>query len=398
MMREIRKEFPILQREDIVYLDNAATSQCPKCVIDVVSEFNKKYRANIGRSSHKLGRSATKIIDKSRETVADFIGAKPENIIFTGNTTEAINLIAYTYPWKEGDRIVTTLLEHHSNYLPWIEVGKRHDVDVEVVKPNVEDYNDNTPYYKSIGDDTTIFAITGMSNVLGVIPELNGLIDYCRERNTCVCIDGAQLAPHRKIDVRKLSCDFFAFSSYKICGPYGVGALYVRDPEILKPFMTGGGMIDNVEGTSFIPAETPSGFEAGTQPLADVAGFARALEFIEEIGWEKIETQERKLFDYFIERFKQYDFLNLHTPVGRGDVAPIFSFTSDELSPHQLSSMYDELGGIALRSGHMCALPLHREILSRPIGSVRASLSFYNSIGELDRFFEVTDRIAKFVL
>lgn len=396
-MKEIREEFPVLLREDIVYLDNAATSQIPTCVISAVSEFNTKYRSNIGRSSHKLAKEANAIFEQAREVIASFIGAQPHQLILVKNTTEAMNLIAYAYPWKKGDRIVTTLLEHHSNYLPWIEAGKRHNLEVDIAKPNTEDYSDNTPYYKSIGDNTTLFAITGMSNVLGVIPELDGLVDYCKSNNTLTCIDAAQLAPHKKINVKELDCDFLAFSSYKICGPYGIGALYVKDPTTLKPFMTGGGMIEKVEGTSFIPAEPPLCFEAGTQAIAETVGLARALDFLMDIGWEKIEAQEKKLLDYFVERFKQYDFLHLHTPIGRGDVVPIFSFTSERLSPHQLASMYDELGGVALRSGHQCALPLHQEVLFLSKGSARASLAFYNTVEDLDRFFEVTEKIARFL-
>jgi len=396
-IKSIREQFPVLKRGEVVYLDSAATSLTPGCVVEAVSDFELNHRSNIGRSSHKLAKVAGELVERSRETIAKFICAEPENIILVRNSTEACNLVAYAYPWSASDKIVTTLLEHHSNYLPWIETAKRHNLKIEIARPNTDDYNDNEPYIKSIGDDTTMFAITGMSNVLGVIPRLEELTDFCRKNSTLTFIDAAQLAPHRKIDVKQLDCDFLCFSSYKICGPFGLGALYVKDPDVLKPFLTGGGMIEKVEGTSFIPAKPPGGFEAGTQPLSQVVGFARALEFLLDLGWEEIEKHERELFNYASSRFKDYNFLHLHTPIGRGDIAPIFSFTSERLSPHQLASMYDEFGDIALRSGHMCALPLHQEVLMQVKGSVRASLAFYNNLEDLERFFEATDKIEEFL-
>lgn len=347
----MQKDFPIL-RPPLIYFDNAATSQKPQQVISAISDYYESSNANVHRGIHRLAEESTQLYEDARKKVAKFINAKSEKeIIFVRNTTEALNLLAYTLKPSE---VTTTVMEHHSNYLPWRRIAKKFNA-VGLDKPLTGDF----------------IAIAHASNVLGTINKI--------PKGKTVVVDGAQAIPHMKVDVQKLGCDFYAFSGHKMFGPMGIGVLWGKQEllEKMPPFMVGGGMITG---------ELPDKFEAGTPNVADAVGLAAAINYIEKIGWKKISNFEFQISNLMIEKILKIPEITLYGPKTVENRVPTFSFSISKIHPHDAAQFLNDKYHIAVRAGQHCAGPLH-EYLGVP-ATLRASLAFYNTENEVEIFIK----------
>jgi len=403
---KIREDFPILKRKirgkPLIYFDNAATSQKPKQVIEKIKEIYENYYANIHRGIHTLSQEASELYEDAHKDVARFINARDwREIIFTRNTTESINLIAYSYGLnnlKKDDKVVITIMEHHSNIVPWQFVSRKTGAKLEYVF--LENYRLNlNELEKKIDDKTKIVAVTHASNVLGTINPIKEIIKIAHERGAIVVIDGAQSVPHMKIDVKKLDVDFLAFSSHKMLGPTGIGVLYGKEEilEKMEPFLYGGDMIKDVDMYNAIWNELPWKFEAGTSNIVDGIAFSEAIRYLEKIGMENVEKYEKTLIKYFLDRYFEIknEKIKLVGPEEEKDRGAVFSFVFRDYHPHEVAKILD-LEGIAVRSGYHCAHPLMKYLgIFERGGTVRASLYLYNTKEEIDRFFEVIKRLIK---
>src|SRR3989338_7598231 len=341
-IEKIRKDFPILQRKvhskPLVYLDNAATSQKPKQVIDAISNYYSSYNANIHRGIHKLSEEATLGYEKAHEKVAEFIGAGGmEEIVFTKNTTESLNLLAYslTLSLKKGDEIVLTQMEHHSNIVPWQQLAKQRGLAVKYIKINEEGALDAKSISESITKKTRIVSATHASNVLGTINPVREIAKIAHENNALMVVDGAQSVPHMKVDVKDLNCDFLAFSGHKMLGPTGIGVLYGRKEllEEMPPFLYGGDMIREVkfEGSTF--NQLPWKFEAGTPNIAEGIGLGAAVDYLSKVGMSNIFNRDKELLGYAMERMKEIDGITIYGPK---DGVSIVSFNVHGVHPHDV--------------------------------------------------------------
>ena len=399
---KIREDFPILKRKirgkDLIYFDNAATTQKPKQVIEKIKEVYENFYANIHRGIHTLSQEASELYEEAHKIVADFINAKFEEIIFTRNTTESTNLVAYSYGLnnlKRGDEIILTAMEHHANIVPWQMVSRK--TGAKLVYVNIKnDYTlDLDDFEKKINDKTKIVAITHVSNVLGTINPVEEITKIAHDYGSIVVLDAAQSAPHLPIDVKKLDVDFLAFSSHKMLGPTGVGVLYGKREllESMEPFLLGGDMIKDVDFYDAVWNDLPWKFEAGTPNIVDGIAFAEAIKYLNNIGMENVEKYLKELTKYFLDRFLELDNYRL---IGSEDVRQrscIFSFIKEGYHPHEIAKLLD-LEGIAVRSGYHCAHPLMKYLgLFEKGGTVRASLYIYNTKEEIDRFIEVLRKI-----
>ncbi|MEM3030958.1 MAG: cysteine desulfurase [Candidatus Micrarchaeia archaeon] len=375
-VEKIRADFPILAT-GITYLDSAATSLTPEPVLAAELAYYRQFKANVHRGLHQLSATASERYDEARARVARFIGAKPEEIIFTKNATEAINIAASAIAWRRGDVVSTTVFEHHSNLLPWLQL-KRRGVSVRIEK----DY----AFAKS-----RLIAVGHVSNVLGKIAPVERIVK--EKGDALLLVDAAQSAPHFRIDVRRLGCDFLAFSGHKMLGPMGIGVLFMRRElaEELRPAFWGGGTIAHVEEATFTPARIPDKWEAGTPNIAGALGLAAACEYLESIGMESVFAHDmevcRKAFELISANPK------IETYASREDVTTILAFNVKGLSPHDVAAALDEAGRICVRSGHHCALPLHRQLGVG--GTVRASFYLYNTMAEAEKLAAVLEEISK---
>ena len=366
-----RADFPLLDSSDVIYMDNAATSQRPQVVLDAMNEFYKHHNANPLRGVYKLSVEATEDYENARAKVAKFIGvAGSEEIIFTRNATESLNLVAYSYGLnniKAGDEIVVSILEHHSNMLPWQMVAKATGAKLVFLECEEDGEITKAEIDSKINEKTKIVACTQISNVLGIPTPIEYIIEKAHSVGAIAVVDGAQSIPHKKIDVKALDADFFAFSGHKLCGPMGIGVLYGKKEllDAMPPFLSGGEMIEYVTRDSTTYAELPHKFEAGTVNAEGAVGLAAAIDYIESIGYEKIESIERELSEYAMEVLSKNKYVRI----------------LEGVHPHDVSTILDSKG-IAVRAGHHCAQPLlqHLKINS----TTRASLSFYNTKEEID--------------
>ncbi|MEI6221828.1 MAG: cysteine desulfurase [bacterium] len=392
-IQTIRKQFPILDRVihdyPLVYLDNAATTQKPYSVLGTLDHYYQHYNANIHRGIHTLAEEATAAYELARDKTQRFINApKREEIIFVRNTTEAINLIAYTWAEQnigEGDEILISELEHHSNIIPWQLVAKRKNALLKYI-PITEDGDINyEAYEKLLSSKTKLVAITQASNVLGTIVDIPKISKLAHEKNALVLVDAAQSIPHRKVDVQQLRCDFLAFSGHKMYGPMGIGVLWARAEllEAMPPFLGGGEMIREVSWQSAKWNELPYKFEAGTPYVSGSIGLGAAIDFIESIGIDEIQKYEQELTSYALTTFEKFPDLTVYGPQERGAV---IAFTHKEIHPHDLSALLDSEGGVATRSGHHCAMPLASKLGIH--ATCRISFGIYNTKDEIDIFFE----------
>lgn len=402
----VRRDFPILSKKvhgkQLVYFDNAATSQRPLQVVEAVESFYKSLNANIGRSVHELGLRATEAYEDSRKIVAAFIGAKPEELVFTKNTTESINLAAYSLLVSglisRGDAIVVTRMEHHSNLLPWVRVAKLAGAELRVVDVDDEGRLRLDEYEKALSRGAKIVAVTHVSNVTGVVNPVKELCRLAHDAGAFCLVDGAQSTPHMRVDVKDIGADFFAFSGHKMLGPMGTGGLYIRGDlaERLEPPFPGGGAISLVscaeDSCSAEWLHPPHKFEAGTPNVAGAVGLAKAVEYLRSVGMEDVEEHEKRLTAKLLEVLESVG-ARIYGPRDMKDRLGVVSFNLDGLTPHEVASMLD-LEGIAVRSGHHCALPLVKR-LGSPMGTVRASLYLYNTPEEVEYFGAVLEKIKK---
>ena len=398
-IEEIRKDYPILERtvagKPLIYLDNAATSQVPRCVVEGIEQMYYHSKANVHRGVHTLSQEATDMVEATREKVRQYIGAESiEEIVFTRGTTEAINLVASSYGERlcNGDEIIVTAMEHHANIVPWQLLQRRKRIRLNVVPINDAGEVDMAAFERMIGDDTRLVSIAHVSNVLGTINPVKEMIAIAHSHGIPVLVDGAQAVAHMKVDVRDLDADFYAFSAHKMYGPSGVGVLYGKKKflESMPPYQGGGEMIGTVsfEKTTF--ADLPFKFEAGTPDFVGIAAFSRAIDYILGLGLENISAHEHQLLQAATEGLMQIPGMRIFGTAADKDA--VLSFLVGNVSSYDIGLLLDKLG-VAVRTGHHCAQPLmHRLGIE---GTVRASFAVYNTIEEVEQFVAATARVAK---
>ena len=395
MDEKIKADFPILN--DIIYLDSAATSLTPEPVLEAVLSYYREYNANVGRSVHRISQFATQKYHNAHRKVAEFIGANQGQVIFTKNTTEATNMVAYGLQWEKGDEVVTTLLEHHSNFLPWLRLREK-GVTLKIVAPNKEGLFDLADFEQAIGARTRLVAVTHVSNVLGTISPVKEIAAICKAKgnDTLFLVDGAQSAPHIPLNVEALGCDFFAFSGHKMLGPTGTGVLWMKDQNGLEPTLFGGGMIESVSQDEYTLAEGYERFEAGTPHIAGGIGLGRAVDYLNDLGMERIRDYEERLAKRLLDGLLNIDKVQVYGTTNPNERLGVVSFTINGVHPHELAVMLDEAADIMVRSGHHCCMPL-MTYLGLKDGMVRVSLYLYNTKEEVETFLETVEGIAKVV-
>lgn len=401
-IEEIKKDFPVLNvlphNKRLVYLDNAATTQKPSQVIEAIDKYYKNMNANVYRSPHFLSVLATDAYEKARERVRKFINAKSsDSIIFTRNTTESINLIAYTWAMKyinKDDEILLTVAEHHSNILPWQMVADIKGAKLKYVYLD-ENYRLSMKDFKEkISKKVKLVAIQHMSNVLGIINPVDEITQISHSYGAKVLIDGAQSIPHMSFDISRTNCDFFAFSGHKMLGPMGIGVLYIKEDLIdeIPPFLRGGEMIDEVYESYSTFAPPPLKFEAGTPNVEGAYGLIEAIEYLESVGIQNVFKHEEELLNYGLEKMNQLDFIKLYGPFESKERGGIISFNVEGVHPHDVATILDD-EGVAVRSGHHCCQPLMR-YLEVP-ATVRASFYIYNDFDDIDTLIDGLKKVRK---
>ena len=399
-LTKIRDDFPILKsrinNHQLVYFDNAATTQKPQSVIDGISNYYKSYNANIHRGIHSLAEKATEEFEETRSLVKEFINASSENeIIFTRGTTEGINLISSSlskFYFNEGDEIIISEMEHHSNIVPWQMIADENKLNLKVINVSENGEIDMDHFNSLISEKTKLVSIVYISNTLGTINPVKKIIEKCKENNILSVVDGAQSSAHKKIDVTDLNCDFYVFSAHKMYGPTGVGVVYGKEEilEKMPPYMGGGEMIKDVSFSNTSYNNLPYKFEAGTPNIGDVIGFKEAIIYIKNIGIDNIETYEISLKKYTEDALNKIDGIKI---VGTAkDKVGIFSFTTEKVHYYDLGLLLDAKG-IALRTGHHCTQPLMDKYSLD--GTARLSLAIYNSTEEVDYFVESLSNLIK---
>ena len=400
MANEFKKDFPIFSNplnKGLIYFDNAATTQKPECVIEALSNYYRQDNANPLRGLYDLSGRATQVYESSRQTVADFLGAHPCEIVFTRNASESLNLVAYTWAMEnvqEGDEIAVLISEHHSNILPWQMVCKKKGAKLVFLEVNKTSGELEEEELKKINSKTKLVAVAQVSNVLGITCDVKKIASLAHSFGAKICIDGAQSVPHMKVNVKDLDADFFVFSGHKILAPMGIGVLYAKK-EILEntePFLRGGEMIEYVTREGATWAELPHKFEAGTVNASGALGLSEALKYVQKVGYEKIHEQDLKLTTLLIEKMKEIPHVNILGNKNPERHAGIVTFTIDGVHPHDIASLLDTKK-IAIRAGHHCAQPLGA-YLELP-ATARASLYFYNDEEEVLAFADALSQIRK---
>ena len=396
-INKLREEFPLFVNEkngsvlDFAYLDNAATSQRPKCVIDAEMEFYEKHNANPLRGSYPLSVEATDVYENARKSVKNFINENSSaEIIFTRNTSESINLVAYSYGLEnvgENDEVLVSIMEHHSNLLPWQMVTKKTGATLKFIECEHDGSIDMEKLKALITEKTKIVAITHVSNVLGAVNPVKEIAKLAHEKGAVIVVDGAQSTPHMKIDVKDLDVDFFALSGHKMFGPMGIGVLYGKEAILdkMQPFLRGGEMIDSVSRYDAVYAELPHKFEAGTVNAAGAAGLDAAIKYMQRIGYEYMQERELMLTKRALEGLKKIPHITVYGSDDAKRHTGILTFKVDDVHPHDVSEVLIA-DKIAVRAGHHCAQPLLQYLGVN--STTRASLMFYNTEEEIDKFLE----------
>ena len=389
---KIKQDFPIFNQkindETLVYLDNAATSQIPKFVEEKVRDFNEKERANVHRGVHALGLRATNQYESSRQKVTNFIGANnAKEVIFTSGCTDSLNLVAASFGEQNiqaGDEILVSIMEHHSNLLPWQQLAKRKQAKLNFIEINSDGLLDIENLKSKISSKTKIVALTHVSNVLGTINPIKELTDLAHEKGAIVVVDGAQAVGHFPIDVAELNVDFYAFSGHKMFAPTGIGVLYGKKDLLDKmpPYRLGGEMIANVTREGATWAEVPYKFEAGTPNIAGAIGLGAAIDYLQSLDFELIQKHEQELTSYVLAKLKNVSGLTIYGPQKSNGRIGVISFNLKNIHPHDLATALD-LNGIEVRAGHHCAQPLMASLDTE--STVRASLSIYNTKDDIDK-------------
>ena len=392
---DLKKDFPIFKNTDIAYLDSGATAQRPQCVIDAIEEFYRNKNANPHRGAYELSIEATEAYEANRKKIAKFINSpSAEQIIFTKNASEALNLIAYSYGLdnvKEGDSVVISIMEHHSNLVPWQFVTKKTGAKLEYMYIN-DNYELSEEEIKTkITERTKIVGITQVSNVLGTINNVKEIIKYAHKMGAAVVVDASQSIPHMRIDVQDLDCDFLVFSGHKMFAPLGIGVLYGKRRLLnnMNPFLMGGDMIEYVyeDRTTFAPL--PNKFEAGTQNVEGAVGLGAAIDYIEKIGYDKIEKIEKEILNYAKTELAKLDFVETYYTPNEENHSGVISFNIKGVHPHDLATILDSQG-VAIRAGDHCAQPLIR-FLKLP-ATCRASFYIYNTKEDVDKLISALNK------
>ncbi len=388
---DIKEDFPILKNRDIAYLDSGATTQKPKYVINAIDNYYEKNNANPHRGAYELSVQATEEYEGARKKVAKFINAKvPEEIIFTKNASEALNLIAYSYgldKLKKNEEVVISIMEHHSNLVPWQYVTEKTGSTLKYMYINDEYELSDKEIEEKITDKTKVVGIAHISNVLGTINNVEKIIKYAHSKGAIVIVDCSQSIPHMQIDVQKMDADFIVFSGHKMLAPLGIGVLYGKKELLnqMRPFLMGGDMIEYVYEQKTTFAKLPNKFEAGTQNVEGVVGLGAAIDYIEKIGYNKIQEIETELLEYAREELQKLDFVKLYMTPNKENHSSVISFNVKGVHPHDVASILDA-NGICVRSGNHCAQPLMRYL---GIDSTcRASFYIYNTKEDVDRLVD----------
>ena len=398
MKRDYRQDFPLLRENPIVYLDSAATAQRPDVVVEAEMEFYRKYNANPLRGLYSLGIEATDRYEEARECVAKFIhAASAKEIIFTRNATESLNLVAYSYGLshlQKGDEIVVSILEHHSNQLPWRMVAEKTGAVVKYLECDRQGHISDADLQAAFSEKTKLVAVTQVSNVLGIRTPIDKIVALARKSGAVVVLDAAQSTPHMEVDVQKLGVDFLAFSGHKLMAPMGIGVLYGRKELLseMPPFLTGGEMIQTVTRDKVVYAELPHKFEAGTVNGAGAWALAAAIRYLQEVGYEQIQKQELLLTTQLMDGLKKVPHVQVQGSPDPKEHCGIVSFTIDGVHPHDVSSILDA-DGIAVRAGHHCAQPLMQQI--GVMATTRASMYFYNTEEDIEKLLASVQTIRR---
>ena len=402
-VERIRDDFPILSRtvhgKPLVYLDNAATSQKPRAVIQALTEYYETYNSNVHRGVHTLSMEATDRYEEAREKVARFINAEtPESIIWTRNATESINLVAHSWAESnisEGDEIVVTRLEHHSNLVPWQRIAARNGASLRFLELTEDGAVDMAGAASVITAKTKLLAVTQVSNSLGTVVPVKELAGMARSVGAAVLVDGAQSVPHQPVDVEDIGCDFLALSGHKMMGPTGIGALYARREilEQMEPFLHGGEMVLEVSYEDASWNELPMRFEAGTPNIADAIALGAAVDYLTALGMENVREHEKQLTAYALDAFRELEEIDLFGPMDVDRRGGILSFHSSDVHPHDLGTFLDQ-EGVAIRTGHHCTMPL-MGALGVP-ATARASLYVYNTEQEVDALVDAVKRALRY--
>ncbi|MDD2803735.1 MAG: aminotransferase class V-fold PLP-dependent enzyme, partial [Methanocorpusculum sp.] len=385
----LRSEFPMMG--DLMYFDNGATTWSPECVLAAMDEFERHYRANVGRGVHRLTRIATQKYWHAHEKAAAFINGSAGTTVFVKNTTEAVNMIARGLSFKEGDVIVTTILEHHSNLLPWKALEAK-GVELRIVGLNDDLTLDMAAFEAAMDASVRLVTVTHASNVTGTITPIAEISRLCKKYGALLAVDAAQSVPRMPVDVEALGADFLSFSGHKMFGPMGTGVLWMKEP-ILEPLLLGGGMVSSVNDDGYVPADGYQKYEAGTPNISGGIGLAAAVEFLTGIGMEQIEAHERKLTDLMISGLAKIPGVTLYSCKDPKNRIGVVSFTVEGFAPHEIAEHLDDEHGIEIRSGLHCAEPLMR-YLSAEKGTARACISFYNTESEVNTLVAVIRELA----
>ncbi|MEN9224443.1 MAG: cysteine desulfurase [Thermostichus sp. HHBFW_bins_43] len=399
----MRSDFPILQRQvhghPLIYFDNAATSQKPLAVLRAMEHYYQYSNANVHRGVHTLSNEATDAYEGARERIARFINApSPQQIIYTRNASEAINLVAYSWGMSSlsrGDEIILSVMEHHSNLIPWQLVAQKTGAVLKFIQVTPEGELDLEHYQSLLGDRTRLVAVVQVSNMLGSLSPVQEVIGLAHRYGAKVLLDACQSVPHLPVDVQALNCDWLAFSGHKMCGPTGIGVLYGKRDLLraMPPFLGGGEMIADVYLDHATYADIPHKFEAGTPAIAQAVGLGAAVDYLSEIGLERVHAHEQRLMARLLEGIQRIPGITIYGPTNPARRAGLLSFSAEAIHPHDLSTLLDE-HGIAIRAGHHCTQPLHRHL--RVQSTARASVYLYNTLAEVDRFLEVLAEAVEF--
>ena len=394
-VENIKKDFPLLENRNIAYLDSGATTQKPIQVINAIEEFYKKNNANPHRGAYTLSIEATEVYESTRQKIAKFINAKhPEEIIFSKNATESLNLIAYSYGMdnlKKDDEVVISIMEHHSNLVPWQKVTKATESKLNYMYINEEFELSDEEIETKITDRTKIVGISHVSNVLGTINNVKKIIKYAHKKGAIVIVDASQSIPHMKIDVQDLDADFLVFSGHKMLAPLGIGVLYGKREILNKmtPFLMGGDMIEYVYEQETTYAPLPNKFEAGTQNVEGVVGLGAAIDYIQNLGYDKMQELENDVLAYARQELSKLDYLTLYMTPNEKNHSSVISFNIKGVHPHDVASILDS-EGVCVRSGNHCAQPLMRFL--RIDSTCRASFYFYNTKEDVDRLVHALNK------
>jgi len=395
-VRKIRKHFPILK--DIIYLDSASTSLTPEPVLESVLDYYHSYKANVGRGVYRMAQLADQRYRDAHRKAADFVGgAGPEGTtIFTRNTTESINIVARGMLWKRGECIVTSILEHHSNLLPWMRL-KEKGVKLRVIKPDKTGMIDLEDYEKAIVKGTRLVAVSQLSNALGTVLPVKEISKICREQGAALLVDGAQSVPHMPVDVKDIDCDFLCFSGHKMLAPMGTGVLWIKKEGEVEPLLVGGGMVQDVGDSDYVAKKGYEGYEAGTPDISAGIGLGAAVDYLTSVGVEEIHNHERRLTAKLLDGLQEIEGVVVYGPGSsscRQERGGVVSFAVEGLLPHEVALMLDQASSISVRSGHHCCIPLMKH-LGLKYGTVRASLYLYNSEEEIEKLLATLEQIAR---